>query len=141
MFCRNCGKDVVATAEFCPNCGAKPTTGRSFCSSCGAQVSAAAEICMKCGTRLTYAAPTSVGVVTGGVSSKSRLVTLLLLLFLGFFGVHRFYVGKIGTGILIIVLTLCFGVSSIWLLIDLIMLLIGKFKDKNGAVVLNWGSN
>ena len=34
-----------------------------------------------------------------GVSSKSRLVALLLCFFLGGLGVHRFYAGKIGTGI------------------------------------------
>jgi TM2 domain-containing membrane protein YozV len=154
MFCRNCGKDVVASAEFCPNCGARPTSGKGFCSACGAQVSPAAEICMKCGTRLTYVAPPAAGVAMGGVSPKSRLITLILLILVGQLGVHRFFVGKVGTGIVQLLLTVAgyallvlvigfipLTAMWIWLLIDLIMLLMGKFKDKNGAAVINWGSN
>jgi TM2 domain-containing membrane protein YozV len=58
---------------------------------------------------------------------------LLLCLFLGFVGAHRFYVGKVGTGILMIV---CFGGAfGIWTLIDLIMIATGNFKDKNGLPI------
>ena len=47
------------------------------------------------------------------VSQKSRLVALLLSFFGGYFGVHRFYVGKIGTGILMIAVTISMFVPSI----------------------------
>lgn len=60
---------------------------------------------------------------------KSWLAALLLCLFLGGIGVHRFYTGKIGTGILMI---LTLGGLGIWVLIDLIMIAIGKFTDKQG---------
>lgn len=60
---------------------------------------------------------------------KSFVAALLLCLFLGSIGVHRFYVGKVGTGILQIV---TFGGLGIWVLIDLIMIIVGSFKDKNG---------
>jgi TM2 domain-containing membrane protein YozV len=60
---------------------------------------------------------------------KSWLAALLLCLFLGGLGVHRFYVGKIGTGILQI---LTLGGLGIWVLIDLIMIAVGKFRDKQG---------
>jgi len=63
-------------------------------------------------------------------AQKPMLVTALLCFFLGAIGVHRFYVGKVGTGILQIV-TLG-GFFGIWPLIDLIMILIGKFTDKQG---------
>jgi TM2 domain-containing membrane protein YozV len=139
MYCRNCGKDVVATAEFCPSCGARPSSGKGFCNACGGQVSPAAEMCMKCGTRLAMPqAAAASGSVIGGISPKSKLVTFLLSTFLGYIGIHRFYVGKTGTGIVMIVLFLCFGVSSIWNLIDWIMILMNKFKDKNGLVVSEW---
>lgn len=62
-------------------------------------------------------------------SEKDWLVTLLLSLFLGSLGVHRFYVGKIGTGILQL---LTLGGCGIWTLIDVIMIATGNFKDKDG---------
>ncbi|MFG1710107.1 TM2 domain-containing protein [Nonomuraea sp. M3C6] len=61
--------------------------------------------------------------------TKSWIVAVLLCFFLGVIGVHRFYVGKIGTGILMIV---TFGGFGVWVLIDFIMILIGKFTDKQG---------
>ena len=69
-------------------------------------------------------------------SPKSRLAAALLAFFLGAFGVHRFYVGKVGTGIAII-LTLG-GFFGIWPLIDLIMILVGSFKDKQERYLANW---
>lgn len=62
-------------------------------------------------------------------SEKSYIVMILLCFFLGSLGIHRFYVGKIGTGILMII---TLGGLGIWALIDFIMIIIGKFKDKEG---------
>ena len=53
----------------------------------------------------------------------------LLCFFLGGLGAHRFYVGKVGTALLMI---LTLGGFGIWLLIDFIMILTGGFKDKEG---------
>lgn len=64
-----------------------------------------------------------------GQVGRSWLITLLLAIFLGMFGVHRFYVGKIGTGILQL---LTGGGFGIWYLIDIFMILIGSFTDKEG---------
>ncbi|MFF5082426.1 TM2 domain-containing protein [Actinoplanes sp. NPDC000266] len=64
--------------------------------------------------------------------SKSWIVTLLLCFFLGTLGVHRFYVGKIGTGILMLITVGGFG---IWTLIDFIMIAVGKFSDKQGLAL------
>ena len=63
---------------------------------------------------------------------KSWLVALLLCLFVGGLGVHRFYVGKIGSGILYLLTGGIFGIG--WL-IDLIKIAVGKFKDKNGLLL------
>lgn len=68
-------------------------------------------------------------------SAKNRLVAFLLCFFLGFLGIHRFYVGKIGTGI---VQLLTLGGLGIWALIDLIMILAGAFKDKKGNLITEW---
>ncbi|NIK75327.1 TM2 domain-containing membrane protein YozV [Paenibacillus castaneae] len=65
-------------------------------------------------------------------SEKSFVSTLLLCLFLGEFGVHRFYVGKIGTGILQLI---TLGGLGVWALIDLVVIIVSKFKDKQGLPI------
>lgn len=64
-----------------------------------------------------------------GVSSKSFVVTWLLALLLGVLGVDRFYLGKVGTGLLKL---FTFGGVGIWALIDLILVLANKTRDKQG---------
>jgi TM2 domain-containing membrane protein YozV len=73
--------------------------------------------------------------MTERYSNKSRLVALLLCFFVGALGVHRFYVGKVGTGVLML---LTLGGLGIWALIDLIMIAIGSFKDASGRVLFVW---
>lgn len=67
-------------------------------------------------------------------SEKDWIVTLLLSLFLGSIGAHRFYVGKIGTGILQL---LTAGGCGLWTLIDIILIISGRFKDKDGYEIKN----
>ncbi len=66
------------------------------------------------------------------MSEKSFVATLVLSILLGGLGVHRFYVGKIGTGI---VMLLTFGGLGIWTLIDVIIIAVGNFKDSNGLPI------
>ena len=68
-------------------------------------------------------------------SPKLLLPAALLCFFLGTLGIHRFYVGKIGTGIAMI---LTLGGLGIWTLVDFIMLLVGAFKDKDGLPLKQW---
>ena len=63
------------------------------------------------------------------MSDKKMVPAALLCFFLGGLGVHRFYVDKIGTGILMI---FTLGGLGIWLIIDFVMILTGSFKDKEG---------
>ena len=65
-------------------------------------------------------------------SNPSKLVLALVCFFLGGLGVHRFVVGKIGTGILMLVTLGGFG---IWVLIDFVMILLGKFTNKAGEPI------
>jgi len=60
---------------------------------------------------------------------KSKVTAALLCFFLGAIGVHRFYVGKVGTGVAQI---FTLGGLGIWALIDFIMILTGSFTDANG---------
>lgn len=69
------------------------------------------------------------------VSERSRLAAALMAFFLGWLGVHRFYVGKIGTAILMV---LTVGGFGIWATIDLIMILTGAFTDDAGRPLRNW---
>jgi hypothetical protein len=68
-------------------------------------------------------------------SDKSRGIAFILALVLGVFGAHRFYVGKVGTGLLMVV---TIGGLGIWYLYDVIMVASGSFKDAEGRRLLNW---
>lgn len=69
------------------------------------------------------------------VSSKGRFMALLLCLFLGWIGVHRFYVGKVGTGFLYLFTGGGFALGNLF---DLAMILFGSFTDKAGLPVSRW---
>jgi TM2 domain-containing membrane protein YozV len=115
MYCQKCGKEVPGEASFCPACGApvRPVVQPA-----------------------SRASAMSPGYTTDkAVSPYSRLAALLLCFFLGWLGVHRFYVGKVGTGVAMI---FTLGGLGIWTLIDFIMIIVGSFTDANGRYVLDW---
>ena len=66
------------------------------------------------------------------ISQKSKGVAAVLCFFFGVLGIHRFYAGKIGTGILWLFTGGLFGIGA---LVDFIMILCGSFKDGTGAVI------
>ena len=103
-----------------------------YCVHCGNELLDEAIICPKCGCA---SESTKKAEVLSNSSSKSRLLALLLCIFVGGFGVHRFYVGKIGTGILWLFTGGCLGIGT---LIDVIIIACGSFKDKEGKILTNW---
>ena len=148
MFCRNCGIELVDIPQICPNCGAKPLAGRSFCNSCSAPTGPLTEICAKCGSRVGKTEERN-------VSHSSRLVATLLCFFFGQFGVHRFYVGRVGSAVGMLILGILgwstiwiFGLGLvflipvwIWTLIDFIFMVSGAMRDHEGKLIRKWESS
>ena len=114
-----------------------------FCSSCGKPIKIKAELCPYCGVRQNQN--------SNEKSQKSWGTSLLLCIFLGMLGIHRFYAGKIISAIVILITTLfifiilpiiTFGIGIIfWFipplieLIDIIIIVTGKFKDSQGKYI------
>lgn len=97
-----------------------------YCNNCGNEVSDQDAYCSRCGHSLRAGAD---------ISQKSRLVAGILAWFLGVFGIHRFYVGRICSGVFMI---LTFGGLGFWALIDAIVVLCGEFKDCDGKKLRIW---
>ena len=98
----------------------------NFCKSCGQVIKKEAEICPKCGVRQQ-------SITDPQAKGKSWLTTLVLCFLFGCFGVHRFYTGHTGIGV---VQLLTFGGCGLWTLVDLIIILCGSFKDKQGNLLV-----
>ncbi|MCR5537245.1 MAG: TM2 domain-containing protein [Succinivibrio sp.] len=106
MYCSMCGKEIQDGLENCPYCGAV-IVNRT-------QASAARQ---------------------GAEHEKDWIVALLLCFFVGCFGIHRFYVRKNTSGLIMLILTItCVGViiSWPWAVWDFIMILLRKFKTADG---------
>jgi TM2 domain-containing membrane protein YozV len=86
------------------------------------------------------------------ISPKSRIAAALLAWFLGTLGIHRFYIGKVGTGIAILVLSIVgwattwllgFGyilltIAGLWVFIDFILIILGAMKDSQNRPIKTW---
>ncbi len=97
-----------------------------FCRGCGKEIHESAPTCPACG------APQ---VAANSSPDKEILPALLLCFFIGWTGAHRFYVGKVGTGLLM--LCTC-GVFGILWFIDFVMIIVGNFTDKEGRKLTRW---
>ena len=100
-----------------------------FCHACGSVIDALAVVCPQCG--VMQAPPPALY----HTSEKRILPAFLLCLVAGWLGVHRFYAGKIWTGILQLV---TLGGLGIWAFVDLIMLAVGAFRDGDGEKITEW---
>lgn len=97
-----------------------------YCQYCGNEVSEKAVICVDCGCQLK---PNNFAGSSNAVEGKDWLTTLLLCIFLGGLGIHRFYTGSTAIGV---VQLLTLGCCGIWTLIDFIMILTDAYKDGEG---------
>ena len=108
MYCTACGKQIHEAATTCPGCGA-PQQGRT-----AAPVMAASAI----------------------PATDKRILPAAILCFLfGVFGAHRFYVGKTGTAVAML---LTIGGLGIWALVDFVLIVTSSFKDANGVRITEW---
>lgn len=121
---------------FCQNCGKQLEEGVKFCDSCGAAVQNRENIVRQ--ERPAYQGQSTSSAAKANVSPKSRLVAALLAFFLGGIGAHRFYVGKNGTGILLLLSNILFFAGCLWAIVDFIIILCGSFTDSDGKVLANW---
>ena len=84
-------------------------------------------------------------VTQSNISDKSKGVAILLVLFLGYFGIHRFYLGHVVSGICMFVMCVTglilttvfigFGILAVvelWAIIDLILICVGSLTAKDG---------
>ena len=142
MYCKNCGEKLNEGVNFCFNCGFKSGEGQGYCDRCGVKVNSAT--CNNCGNviegyneelnRNTYN--------NQGYSNnynnqnynsnyvakrpKSRVAAGILGILVGGLGIHRFYLGYVGIGILQIVVTiLTCGAGSLWGFFEGILILCG----------------
>lgn len=148
--CPGCGSQILSTARTCPHCGqsvaevpqvaqaAAPQRQTCYCKFCGALIDAECVVCPKCGRQVAELRGgqfantppiiinnTNTNVnhnMAGGYGGrpKDKIVALLLCFFLGVFGAHKFYEGKVGMGILYL---FTMGLCGIGAFIDFIVLL------------------
>lgn len=100
-----------------------------FCRGCGKEIHDSAAACPHCGADQHRSRAK-----IGGVSNKEYWTATLLCFFLGVFGVHRFYVGKVGSGIAQL---LTFGGLGFWTFYDLMMIMTSNFEDSDGNKIVN----
>lgn len=140
--CPECGKEISDQAASCPSCGA-PIGNKKFCKYCGAQIDEGCIVCLKCGRQVETIGVNNPSIIVNNSSNasaaaaasavsasvvpqahcrnpKDKWVAFFLCLFLGEFGAHKFYEGKIGMGFLY--LFTC-GLFFIGWIIDLISIL------------------
>ena len=126
MYCKNCGNSMDPNAAICVKCGCAKGTGNSYCPNCGQATVPGAAACTQCGVALN-AAPAG--------EQKSKLAAGLLGIFLGGLGIHNFYLGYTGKAVAQLLLS-CTGISSIWGLIEGILILCGNINVDGKGVPL-----
>ncbi len=133
MYCKNCGKETNGNQIICLSCGCATGTGNKYCANCGGEITPNAVACMHCGVASDFGVKKAEEPIKESpYSDKEWLTALLCCLFAGSLGIHRFYVGKVGTGIVWLLTLGCLGIGT---LIDFIKIVCEKFTDKYGKIL------
>ncbi len=131
MFCQHCGAHLRIGGRFCAMCGTAVGTGeRHFCPDCGVALEPGQAVCSVC-RRILSGCPSHLG-----RSIKSRTTAGMLGLLAGAFGVHNFYLGRVGRGLVQVLVSVCtcglgFVPMWIWGIIDGILI----FKGCGGYAI------
>ena len=152
MYCKNCGEKLNEGVNFCFKCGFKAGDGNVYCDKCGVKVNG--TTCYNCGNNFEdYTDDINQNEDNGFNNNnnqvynnhnynnnpnynqnynnvvrrpKSRIAAGILGILVGGLGIHRFYLGYIGIGIIQIVVTiLTCGAGSLWGFIEGILILCG----------------
>ncbi|MBQ6829895.1 MAG: TM2 domain-containing protein [Clostridia bacterium] len=129
MYCKNCGEAMNDNQAICLKCGVKVGDGNGFCANCGNALAPNADVCLNCGVAVK-----KVGANGDYLNGQDKIVIALICFFLGSIGIHNFILGETKKGIVKIVLSFCFGISVILMLIDFVKILTDKYVvDPNKA--------
>lgn len=169
VCCSQCGFAVGAGMRYCPYCGDPVAVGATTCTTCNQPLTAAAGQQMPNVNNAAFAPPpvqqqvppmyvstqqqNGYAYQNGAMlqqntsysyapsQQKSKIAAGILGIFLGVFGVHNFYLGRVGRGVAQLLLTLlsCFllsPVSEIWGLIEGILILTGNISTDGKGIPL-----
>lgn len=140
--CPECEHEISETALNCPNCGYS-FEKKKFCKYCGEKIPVDSIVCPKCGRQVEQSENSSGGITINNAATSSasssasataqnvnqseerkpkkidKMTALMMCIFGGWLGVHKFYEGKVGLGILYL---LTFGLFGIGWIIDIIII-------------------
>lgn len=132
-YCRNCGKQLEPGVRVCMGCGVPVGTGHRYCWNCGSGTDEEAVVCVACGVGLVPKSGRPPERAAAQPGAKSKVAAGLLGIFLGWLGIHNFYLGFTSKAVTQLILGILgivtFGVttwiSGIWGFVEGILALTG----------------
>ncbi len=131
ISCPECGSEISDTARNCPRCGYS-FEKMKFCKFCGEKIPEDSVVCTKCGRQVENAVQSGGITINNAANSTAnsniqdipkvqkrvdKVVALIICICLGWCGIHKFYEGKVGMGIVYI---FTFGLFGIGWIVDII---------------------
>ena len=112
MYCKHCGSELAEKEKSCESCGYSRGHGSGYCPACGKKIPFGAEECQYCGAELSNGQEKP---------PRRRIVAGLLGIFLGFLGIHNFYLGYFKRGLLKLIFSLVLIVLGLVFLLPLMI--------------------